>query len=1334
MKPQIRPLLIVFLSILLIPTSFAGSATYQYYRFSQTKLRNNATANSIQLAEMQLFLNATQITGATASNPGGNNPGAEPPAKAVDGDTNTKWLDFNKSALVLNFGSPVTVNGYRWATANDSIDRDPIRWRFEGSTNGSTWTVLDDQTAADFPVPTTRFAYLSTLGFNQVPDAPIVDFTITSGLVTTETAVGVANGTEVTLSWNVTNGSTTQTLDVGAGPQSIAASGSTTHTPSATQIYTLAASNGAGGTSSTVTAFVGSSMLSPVINEFATDADGDSALCDENGDPSDWIEIYNPNDFAIDAGSRYLTDDALMPMRWQIPAGSVIEPQGYLVIFASGKNRAIAGAELHTNFSLSQAGEYLALIASDGSTVADAFSPNYPAQSTNVSYGRVPPVASNTFNFFITPTPNAENDTPPGPPGETVVFLTPPSTFTTASMSVTLSKISPTAEIRYTTNGILPGAESALYTGPITVNASTLVRARVYDAGFAPGKVKAEAYIKIDANVASQTSDLPVVILENFGAGAVPNGVDLQSAYFTLHEPDISTGRTNLAALPTKANRTGIKRRGSSTLDDPKGNYRVEFWQDDSELDKNISLLGMSDHDEWILFAPYNFDRSLVRIPFIHDLSNAIGTYAPRGKLCEVYLNTGGTVNSTDYQGVYVLQERISRGSDRVDIERLTKTDLAEPEVSGGYILSIDRLDGGDLGFRSALNHPALPAIASPQPFFTYIYPKEQNLQPQQGTYIRSYIDNLESALYGANFKDPALGYQAWLDCDASIDHHILVTFTKDPDALRLSTYLYKPRGEKIAFGPIWDFDRTMGCDVDARSASPTGWDPPNETAQFFLYDYWGRLFQDVNFWQKWIDRWQSLRDGEFANAALTARVDALAAQATESQPRNAAKWPAVAPNGGPLSGLGGWPGEIDHLKNWLTQRANWIDTQFVTRPNLAASGQVTVGSVSASPTQGTLYYTSDGSDPRLPGGGIRASAIAISGAGSIPVSATRTIIARDLNGSNWSGPVSATYIVGQPAASANLVVSEIMYHPLDATAAEQLAGFSTASDFEFIEVQNISTEMIDLTGVTVSAAFDFRFSGSNILTLAPGAVALIVRNQAAFEARYDAGLPIAGQWGDPALAGGGKKLSNDGELIVITGVNGTIQSFEYNDAVGWPQRADGLGESLVLTDPNAAPDHALPASWRDSIAPLGTPGVGFADACDEWRAQHFSGANLANPAISGDDADPDNDGIVNFMELALASDPKANSTQRLPTISISALTADVPAPGDYVTVTFTRRTGLSGVSLTPDFSSDLVTWSATGVLMSTTANPDGTETVTYRDAVAWDNDRRFVRLLANKN
>src|SRR5512137_1138719 len=120
-----------------------------------------------------------------------------------------------------------------------------------------------------------------------------------------------------------------------------------------------------------------------VISEFLAENDG--GLHDSDGDSPDWIELHNLSTNTVNLAGWRLTDTATNLSRWTFPATN-LTAGGYLVVFASGKNRATAGAELHTNFQLDNAGQYLALVQ-PGGVVEHAYSPAYPPQRRNASYG-----------------------------------------------------------------------------------------------------------------------------------------------------------------------------------------------------------------------------------------------------------------------------------------------------------------------------------------------------------------------------------------------------------------------------------------------------------------------------------------------------------------------------------------------------------------------------------------------------------------------------------------------------------------------------------------------------------------------------------------------------------------------------------------------------------------------------------------------------------------------------------------------------------------------------------------------------------------------------------
>ena len=135
------------------------------------------------------------------------------------------------------------------------------------------------------------------------------------------------------------------------------------------------------------------------ISEFM--ASNDSTLQDEDGDYSDWIEIQNTTDASIDLAGWYLTDDESELTKWQFPATTIL-PNEYLVIFASNKERAISGGELHTNFRLSSGGEYLAAVMPNGTTIVNEYAPEYPQQFEDISFGG--------GVYFLEPTPGSENN------------------------------------------------------------------------------------------------------------------------------------------------------------------------------------------------------------------------------------------------------------------------------------------------------------------------------------------------------------------------------------------------------------------------------------------------------------------------------------------------------------------------------------------------------------------------------------------------------------------------------------------------------------------------------------------------------------------------------------------------------------------------------------------------------------------------------------------------------------------------------------------------------------------------------------------------------------
>ena len=546
------------------------------------------------------------------------------------------------------------------------------------------------------------------------------------------------------------------------------------------------------------------------------------------------------------------------------------------------------------------------------------------------------------LGYFQAPTPNKNNGSDSGLPSSEVIISQPGRGFT-GSLSVSLSSESAEAEIRYTTNGSLPTEVSSLYTGAIPIQNSTLLRARSFEEGLTAGPVSEAGYIRLSSDAQNFSSNLPVVIMERFSNGGTTAANGKTFTFFAFFEPDPQTGQTRLDRPYSLGTRGGWKVRGSSSSGFSKKAFSIEAWNEFNS-NKNISPLGFPEESDFILNARSVYDRSLMRNAFIYELSNQVGRYAVRTKFVELFKDdNGGSLSySNDYDGVYTFMEKISRDKKRVDVERITDGVTEAPEITGGYILKVDRLDPGDSGLRAGGQT------------LGWVYPKEDDVSASQINWVRDYLNEMSAALSTEKFED-------YIDTLSWVDHHLLNVLTLNADALRLSTFFHKKRNEKLEYGPIWDFDRSMES-TDGRDNNPSTW---SGGTAYFTFPWWGSLFDNENFWQVYIDRYFELREGAFATSNVNAIIDGMATELNEAQVRNFRRW-SEQPR------FGGYQGEVEHLKEWLGTRLDWMDRQFSPKPKTnKGSGSYPAGTIislsaNLSGNQ-NIYYTTDGTDPRPP-------------------------------------------------------------------------------------------------------------------------------------------------------------------------------------------------------------------------------------------------------------------------------------------------------------------------------------------------------------------------------
>ena len=374
----------------------------------------------------------------------------------------------------------------------------------------------------------------------------------------------------------------------------------------------------------------------------------------------------------------------------------------------------------------------------------------------------------------------------------------------------------------------------------------------------------------------------------------------------------------------------GIEYRGSSSQLFDKKSYGFETWDEENE-DMDYPLLGFPEEEDWVFYGPYS-DKTLIRNKLIYDLSNQIGRYASRTKFCELTINN-------QYMGVYVFMEKLKRDKNRIAIKKLENDDLDSINISGGYIIKIDKSDdeNGEQVYNdfNAFISNYKPNYATYQSiWFNYEYPKPKDIHNEQKQYINSYFDNFERALSGINFKDSLSGYRKYIDVESFIDFFILNELSNNLDGYRLSTYLHKNRNEKLKIGPIWDFNLSFGNGNYCNGDKYDTWTYKfNETCSddFWLIPFWWeKLLEDPYFVNKLKERWNELRKKELSDENIFQMIQnyiSILKNESGGIYRNYSKWNVIGKYLWPNNYVGNsYESEIDYLIKWISKRNNWLD------------------------------------------------------------------------------------------------------------------------------------------------------------------------------------------------------------------------------------------------------------------------------------------------------------------------------------------------------------------------------------------------------------------------
>ncbi|MFN0125723.1 MAG: chitobiase/beta-hexosaminidase C-terminal domain-containing protein [Verrucomicrobiales bacterium] len=921
--------------------------------------------------------------------------------------------------------------------------------------------------------------------------------------------------------------------------------------------------------------------------------------------------------------------------------------------------------------------------------------------------------------------------------------------FFTNPVNVAITCATPGAEIHYTLNGATPSETSPLYTAPLNISTTTTLRARAFRPNWVPTNTDTNTYI-FPASVIAQTN--ATALAYGWPTGPVNGqvlryGTDSPAAALYAAAQKI-TALTQVPAISIVTDQEyltgaaegvyvnaevpeferpgsvelihpdgsegfqidcGLRQRGGQSRGDsfPKKSWnfffrtaygpgKLRFPLFGADGAREFDTLSLRCEHGYAYADPYplgvRLDFTGLRDVFNRDLRGASGFQTTRSRPYHLYLNG-------QYWGLYETQERTQEdfgatyfGGTPEEYDGIASTGLPqrETEVISGTIDAWQALWSGARAVNAgatAANYfallgrngdgtpnPDLPVLLDPRELASYML-------------LHYYTGHADAPLsVSFNYERPN-NFRCLRRRDRTDPWHFFVHDS-----------------ESSTRAAQWDADRVN--DNAAALTSPNRNDIRYSNPEWIHED----LLASAEYRIAFADEAQRLllNDGPFTVARALAVWNARAASISEAVIGESIRWAQSS-----QENQANWNAEVNDVRNnFFATRSATVLAQLRTRgiyPAVDApafsqrGGQVAAGfhlTLSAA-AGGTIYVTTDGSDPRAIGGAPAVPAYAE----AITISAPVLVRARYRSTAGaWSAEDHAFFTTFAPATAANLALVKIHYNPPPPTAAELAAGFNDDNDFEYLEFQNSSGATIDLRGVQVNAGVGYTFPA---LTLAAGARVVIAENAAAFAFRYSF---------SPAGAFTGN-LSNGGETLrVVDAAGASIVLVIYDDRAPWPELPDGNGPCLMLRAANLDP--ALPANWRASYVNGGKPGAEDILTLADWRAEHFTAGDLADPAkeatLWGNLANPDGDDAANLLEYALAASPMAAAS--VPRI--------VTGNGHAV---FFIREGTTGITVTPEMSGDMQSWQPLTPL-STVSQGDNTVAVTVPLALS-ANPRRFLRV-----
>ena len=1071
----------------------------------------------------------------------------------------------------------------------------------------------------------------------------------------------------------------------------------------------------------------------------------------------DWIELLNTGASAVDLSSWSLTDSASNPGKYVFPPGTTLNAGATLVVVADNRVAPAGASWRHALFSLSADGEYVGLYNASG-VVVDSLNPGYPTQNSFHSWGRDP--ATSQWGYLRQATPGQLNAGPWQPAQAVAPAFSVPGGFYPATVTVSLGTPTVGGSIRYTTDGSEPTASTGIsYTAPLNLafisdRIGHVIRARAFASGQLPSPTVTSTYL-INQNAALRSA--PAVLLSGDSGSTFykPTGIlAIQGGTYNSNVWDaISPTDYN---IPIGDGRVTDPDSGSRPYERPAF---LEYYYPDNRAGVREAI-GLR-----VSSSPYSRPRLVLSDSPTRTLWDANPTLKPSFNV--FFRNDYGNpsishplIPETEVREFSEFRLRAGKN----DIGNNIGNNIASPFIRDELIRRL----WTDMGHEGTVG--TFTSVYLNGYFKGYYNLCERIREAFMQTHHRStadwdvnYIGVFENgdSTHWNTVLQPRLNANLTLKANWDSLREVL-DVTNVADYILLNTYT-----------AMWDWPHNNWA--MARERSATGiwrcyvWDaeggfnmggkgPTYQTLNLDLLGTTGnnntpvpvmfrRLMTSPDFRLLFADRIQRhlFNGGAVTDARMSARRATTHAEVS------------------PLMAIAGLAPDTSFFTNWINATSG---RRFFLFPNPAGSSTAIVhgmlrdpnqdgvitndtlwpitvppifnqhgGTIAAgfnlsithaAPTGSTIYYTTDGTDPRNWGGTVGTGALTYAApimlSGSSVTVKTRV---RHVTTNEWSPITEARFAQATvPASAANTVISEVMYNPPPLTTAETTAGFLDAQDFEYIVVRNIGTAPVDLSTLRFQLGITFNFDIATRPVIDPGQGVVLANNASALRQRYGAGID--------AVLGGEffGNLSNGGELVrlEVTANSTPIKAFTYSDIPPWPTRADGAGSSLILVDPPSNPDHDLPVSWTASAAPGGSPtGVPLNLTYGQWSAWTFPAADQGNPSLTGQSADFDNDGLPNLIEFLTGSDPRNNTTPP-PVVSSVVPGADGT---QTLRMTFPVLASSIGFTLQAQSSSDLAAWLNDLTFISSVPALDGTMIQTWEKTAGPVPNHNYLRLRA---